>query len=190
MGKITFSKIGGLGCSESTRTEYDNEINYELLEYKLFNIEKAICKNKSDYVCFVFGMGGQPKIKYLSFRKYSGVELVWFGSILPKPLRFFSRLIASHAGLLKVKDIKCLSVVFLSLVEQSMAGIYVFPKHFEERFINTVKNNPTPQDYDFGIKQNDDYFYYFIDADNYESNTGVYEVVSYGVNAKFISEIL
>lgn len=189
MGKIAVQEIGGLGKSENTLSEYDNEISFELLQNKLVRISKAL-QNSDGHVCYVMGMGAHPKDTYRKLKKTAGVDLVWLGSLLPKYARVFSPFIASYAGLFKVFNADKIPNIFLTLVEQSMAGIYVLPKSFEPRFVDLVKSSPLPKDYDFGIKSNKDYFYYIVDADNSESSTGVFEIVSYGVDASFISSYL
>ncbi len=189
MGKISVKEIGSLGKSENTLSEYDNEINFELLQHKLRRIAKAV-ENSEGCVCYVMGMGAHTKDTYCKLKKIVGVDLVWFGSLLPKYTRIFSPLVASYAGLLKILDTEKIPSVFSVLVEQSMAGIYVFPDSFESQFVELVKSNPLPKDYDFGIKSKKNYFYYIVDADNSESSTGIYEIVSYGVDASFISNYL
>lgn len=186
MGKISLQEIGGLGKSENTLSEYDNEIRFDLLQNKLERISKAV-QNSDGYVCYVMGMGAHPKDTYRKLRKTVGVDLVWLDSLLPKYARVFSPFIASYAGLFKVFDADKIPSIFFTLVEQSMAGIYVLPKSFEPQFVGLVKNNPFPKDYDFGIKSKKDYFFYIVDADNSESSTGIFEIVSYGVDADFIA---
>ncbi len=109
---------------------------------------------------------------------------------MPSPIKLLSSLIASHAGLVKIIDLKKLPEVFLTLSEQSMVGLYVLPKVIEKQFVQRIKSNITPESYDFGIKKNRDYFFYIVDGDNYESSTGIYEIVSYGVDANYIAEVL
>ncbi len=186
MGKITVQVIGSLGKSENTLNEYDSEITFELLKNKLERIVAAI-KDRDGYVCYVMGMGAHPQKTYKNINKTVGVELVWCVSLLPKYARILSPFIASYAGLFKVFDADKISDTFLALIEQSMAGIYVLPKSFESKFVSFVKSDSIPKDYDFGVKLNRDYFYYIVDADNAESSTGMYEIVSYGVDARFIS---
>lgn len=186
MGKITIQVIGSLGKSENTLNEYDSEITFELLKNKLERIVAAV-KDRDGYVCYVMGMGAHPQSTYKNISKTVGVELVWCGSVLPTYARILSPFIASYAGIFKVFSADKISDVFFALVEQSMAGIYVLPKSFESEFVSMVKNDPTPKDYCFGVKLNRDYFCYIVDADNSESSTGMYEIVSYGVDADFIS---
>ena len=71
-----------------------------------------------------------------------------------------------------------------------MAGIYLFPKNHELKFIEIITNNISSSSFDYGVKKYDDYFFYVVDADNYESSTGIYEIVSYGKRCPYISEPL
>lgn len=190
MGNIICKNIGGLGKHDNTAQEYDHEVTFELLKNRLKHISNALTELDDKYSFFVVGMGGQPKAVYNSLAKELGLSLIWSGSTLPKYLRFLGGLVASHSGVFKVNDLHTLSTTFSILVEQSMAGIYVFPKEYELKFTNNFKNEEMSKEFDYGIKLLPDYFYYIVDADNYESNTGMYEIVSYGKKANYISSIL
>ncbi len=64
-----------------------------------------------------------------------------------------------------------------------MAGIYIFDESLERSFVEEVKRDPSPADYTFGLNQANDYFLYVVDADNSESSTGIYEILSFGFQA-------
>ena len=190
MGRITFNKGSGLGKSKYTKTEYCNEITYELLVHRLKRIT-SIVKNTEGFVCYVVGMGAQPKSVYAELKKEEGIKVVWNGCFLPKYLHIFRWVIASDAGLVKITDFAKLPELFLTMVEQSMAGIYFFRSSRETEFLESVIKNYSmkSQDHDFTIKGDSDYFFYIVDADNIESSTGIYEIVSYGVDASNIAKI-
>lgn len=182
MGQSIF-QYGDFSQSKNTLGEFDNEINYELLICKLKKIAAAIEAKASDQcVCYVMGMGAHPKGTYLNLIR-DGQNVVWYASLLPRNIRWLSFILASYEGLLKVSDIQKIPELFLTLVERSMAGVYVFPKSFEGEFLDRVKNKLSPIDYSFGVKSNSNYFFYIVDADNTESTTGMYEIVSYGIAA-------
>jgi len=179
----------GLGVSDNTLCEYDNEVGFDLLNHRLKVISKVVtCDN--EHVCYLVGMGGVPKRTYFEIKNKFYADVIWHGSLLPKGMRFLSCIVASYAGLVKVNDPRDISDIFSLMIQQSMAGIYYFPKEYEDRFVYLVKINPISECSDFGIKKFQDYFFYMADADNSESHTGIYEVVSYGVGAKFISGYL
>lgn len=189
MGRINFGARISSHRSENTKQEYDNEISYELLAHKTKQIALVASKN-SNQVCYLLGMGAHPRSTYEKFSKENGLEVVWFSSALPNYLFFLRGLVASYEGLLKVLDYKKLPEAFLKLVDNSMAGIYMMNKAYEADFVKFVTSSSSIKNYDFGIKRDPSYFYYIVDADNAESKTGIYEIVSYGMNAREISSFL
>ena len=191
MSQITIRQTGGLGENENTLCEYDNEVSFDLLNHRLKIISDAMSHdNGKEYACYLVGMGGLPKSAYLDIQKKFDADVVWVDSLLPKYIKILSCIVASYAGLVKINDPKELPDIFSLMIDQSMAGIYFFPKEYESEFVSLVKKNPLPESSDFGIKEFKDYFFYMVDADNAESSTGIYEVVSYGVCASFISNHL
>jgi hypothetical protein len=182
MGSVTLKELGGFQKHENTQIEYDNELSYDLLEHRLKKIASLIDLS-GDKVCYIIGMGGRPKSTFYKLQKTEGVNLIWYGSIFPKYLRILSIFIASYAGLVKVIDSKKLPDLFLDICDSSMAGIYIFNKSMEKKFVDEVIKNPLPVHLDFGIKYDASYFLYVVDADNNESSTGIYEIISYGKNA-------
>ena len=188
MGQITIRQTGGLGKNENTFCEYDNEVSLDFLNHKLALIASALDDNRQ-YACYFVGMGGLPKSSYLKLKYNFNVSVVWNESLLPRYLRFLDCIVASHAGLLKVSNPMCITDLFPIMIDQTMAGIYVFPKSYEAEFIELVKKNPLPENIDFGIKKFKDYFFYIVDADNVESSTGVYEIISYGCDAAYIFNV-
>jgi hypothetical protein len=126
-------------------------------------------------------MGGLPRTVYVNFKKVSGIEVLWYGSLLPLILRPFGAFISSYKGVIKIKDRSKLLKVFNSLSEMSMVGLYVINKGLENDFIDNIKRNNLPEPTDLFVKENDDeFFIYQIDADNYESSTGMCEIISFG----------
>jgi hypothetical protein len=155
---------------------------------KLEIIEGILKKETDELVCYVVGMGALDKSTYKLLSNEKGIEVIWYGSILPGILRIISPLVASYAGIVKVLDPEKISSVFFQLTERSMAGLYIFSSEYEATFVNNVILNPTPRKYDYGIKELSNYFIYIVDADNYESSTGIYEIVSYGKDERLFSE--
>ncbi len=189
MSQIIIRQTGGLVENKNTLCEYDNEVDCELLAHRLNTIADALSGDEK-YVCYLVGMGGLPKSIYLEIQNTFDADVIWNSSLLPKCIKLLSCIVASYAGLVKINDFKEIPDIFSLLIEQSMAGIYFFPKEYETEFVALVKQNPLPNSSDFGIKKFNDYFFYMVDADNSDSTTGIYEVVSYGIGANFISKHL
>jgi len=189
MGEINLGVLGSLGRHKNTLNEYDNEVSEELLEHHLEQIAKVL-EHSENYVCYVLGMGAQPKSVYRDLEKKAGVELVFSTTILPGAFKILSFVIASHAGLVRILSAGKLTYVVKKLCHMSMVGIYIFDRSFENKFVERVKNNIFPDRFDFGIKKDSSYFLCLVDADNFESSTGIFEVISYGKSAKEFAKLL
>ncbi|WP_282611349.1 hypothetical protein [Pelagibius sp. Alg239-R121] len=189
MGKINVDLSVDIGAVENTLNEYDNEISEELLEHHLEQIA-SIFECSEDLVCYVLGMGSQPKSTYTELRHETGLDLIWSKSVLPDLFKPLSVFIASYAGLLKVLESEKLPSVVKKLCHMSMAGVYIIDHSEEQYFLDRVMHYPQCKEMDFGIKRDDRYFLYLVDADNAESSTGVYEVVSYGKRASSFANVL
>ena len=162
-----------------TAVQFDRQIEQDTIARRAGLIAQQIEGNDS-VVCYVFGMGAQPRSTYASVAKMDGVKVLWNISVLPRKWRWLNRIVASEAGLVKIEKASALVEVFSKVVHSAMAAIYVLPQSAEQMFVTEVRNNPTPADYGFGATDRDDYFIYMVDADSRESSTGVFEIVSYG----------
>lgn len=189
MGKLDIRSLGGLGPHANTLNEYDNEVSEELLDHHLNQIASTYEDSKG-YVCYVLGMGAQPESIYSELRRESGLEVVWSDSILSGVSKILSVFMASYAGLVKIASPEKLPGVVKRLSHLSMAGIYIFDQSMERDFVERVLKNPLPEEFDFGIKDDSRYFLYMVDADNSESSTGIYEIVSYGKNASGFAKVM
>lgn len=174
--------VGDFGASGNTAEQYDAQVTIESLEYRLRIISDALQRSEG-YCCYVMGMGAKEKRTYTKMECIDGAQVVWVGSVLPKLLSFLGRFVSSYAGLVKIVDRSLIEHVFMTLVDHSMAGVYIFPDQFEPEFLKNVQRTVPPLVFDFGVKSCKDYFMYVVDADNLESSTGAYEIVSYGVEA-------
>jgi len=188
MGKVICGKQCGIGDHTNTQKEYDNQVSYNLLCHKLDQIIN-IGKNIENKVCYIVGMGAHPRSTYENLEKEDGVKVIWYESMLPKYLRVFSGVVASYAGIVKIIDPEVLKRTFLTLVDCSMVGIYFFDDTFEKDFVNAIERSLPSEVYNLIIKNDEGYFIYIVDADNFESSTGIYEVISYGKRATEFSTV-
>lgn len=186
MGKIHITDIGGLGASENTLNEYDNHVSKELLGHHLEQIATTFAASENS-VCYVLGMGAQPKCTYTALKKETGIDVVWTRSILPGLSKVLSVVVASYSGLVKVKDPQKLPGIAEKLSHLSMAGVYIIDRSREKEFVDRVSKYPDSREFDFGVKSDNRYFFLLVDADNSESSTGIVEVVSYGRNSALAS---
>ena len=188
MGNVNIKQLGGFNVHENTLNEYSHEISEELFDHHLQQIT-SIYKNCENCVCYVFGMGAQPKSTYTELREENGINVVWSKSILSGVYKMLSILIASYAGLVKISEPDKLPNVFKKLSHLSMVGVYIFDQSLEKEFVNSVIKNPLSKEFSFGIKSDNGYFFYIVDADSMESSTGIYEIVSYGKSASSFANI-
>ncbi len=126
-------------------------------------------------VCYVRGMGHQPRSVYSRLEHLPGLRVVNSEGLLPPGLRF----IPSHRGLVRIADPSKLPAVFNELTAQSMATIYVFDASLEASFIDTVRQGDPQRDESFGVKQDPGYLIYYVDEDRDDSPTGMVEFLSY-----------
>lgn len=175
--------------SSNTKVEFSSELDPTLLESRLDKL-KSMYLNTENMVLYIVGTGGQARSVYRDLEsQFNGIEVLWFDSTLPRYLNFFKGVIASYAGMIKVSELSSMKQIFLSVSEQSMAGIYIFPEHAEKKIKASAKNTLQNRNFDFdlGIKSYANYFFYLVDTDNSESSTGCYEIVSYGIDASYVS---
>lgn len=189
MGKLDVKFLGGLGEISDGATEYDNEISEEFLAHRIKCISKALSEH-SDKSCYFVCFGAQPYAIFKKVELISDVKLMFSKSLLNFWLKPLSAIVASHAGVIKVTNSMALPKLFELLSGQTMVGVYVFGADQESHFMVKVKENILPEDFSFGVRVDEQYFFYIVDSDNSESKTGIYEVVSYGKNAKYISAYL
>lgn len=184
MKKINLTFLGDLEVNSNTLNEYDNEVSEKLLDHHLSRIASVYERSKG-CVCYVVGMGGQSKGVFKEILKEEGVEVIWSRSILSGAVKVFGFFVASQAGLVKVMSPDKLKTVFKVICQSSMAGIFIFDEIFEDYFLKRVTDDVLPRDFSYGIKNDPGYFFYIVDADNFESLTGMYEIVSYGKDSEF-----
>lgn len=165
--------------------KFDNEINidraYKVID-KVIHKSTEIDKSKGIYI---YGMGSQSKKIYDVINEMPEVELLWTDSRLPSILSVLKFIIASYAGIIKINDIKPLKDIFFSLGHNAMVGLYIFDTILEEQFVNTIKMNIYPEIADKIAFKDPQNFIYQIDTDNSESFTGIYEIISYGIECPF-----
>lgn len=170
-------------AGRETLVHSDSEVDAEAVRDRVRSIAAQLQSSEARQVCYVLGMGSQPRGTYASLLGEAGVEVVWESSVLPRGMRWLGFVVASEAGLVKVLDYRKLPEIFARISTLSMAGIYIFDESLERSFVEEVKRDPSPADYTFGLNQANDYFLYVVDADNSESSTGIYEILSFGFQA-------
>lgn len=182
MGKIDIGSSDKYIEHPHTLKKFDREVQLERVKYTAAQIAKFTSINMAGRVCYIYGMGSQPKSAFTELKSLEGIKVIWYDTILPKIFKPLSFVVASYTGLIKVVDQELLSETFMKLIEMSMAGIYIFNKDYQDEFINQIKQNKRSPISDQIIKKDPSYFIYQVDADNYESSTGIFEVISYGKN--------
>jgi hypothetical protein len=166
------------------QVKFDQQVEMDDVEKNIDLITKWSKDTDLDHVLVVYGMGGQTKKVYNFLRDRDEIRLLWSGPRLPKYLRFLNGIISSYAGLMVVHKIEILKELFTSLSENSMVGIYIcFNKDVLVEMETVVANNIHPEALDDLVSTVDlENLIYQVDADNNESITGIYEIISHGPN--------
>jgi len=180
-GKFAFGQFGSFYQSPNTKAEFDRDAKTESVRETVERLAQAQPLHP-DRVCYVFGMGAQPKHVYTSLQGKRGIELLFFRSLLPWYLRWLGGFVGSYEGLVRIDDLSLLPDVFFTVMDRSMAGVYIFAAGEESNFLNGINSKTHRRQFDLGVKNDPGYCFYIVDADNSESSTGVIEIVSYGVS--------
>lgn len=143
-----------------------------------------------NYSVFVYGTGKQTKTTYQKIKERNDVEVIWSDFILTGILKMLQFLMAGYAGLIRINNYKSIKEIFEIISESSMAGIYIIDKNIENAFISEVKNKNKDVFIvnDVVMKNSNNYFIYLIDNDAAESETGIYEIKSFG-NESFLKDV-
>jgi hypothetical protein len=81
--------------------------------------------------------------------------------------------------LIRIDDPSRLSLVFHTLLDQSMVGVYFIHESMQSELLRAASEALPTQD--LGVKVDPTYVMYIVDADNEESSTGIVEIISYGI---------
>lgn len=180
-GNIAIGQSGKFDQSPNTKAEFDRDAKIESVREAIERLART-CSLRPDRVCYVFGMGAQPRHVYTSLQGKNGIQLLFFRSLLPWYLRWLSGLVGSYEGLVRIDDLSQLPAVFLSLLDRSMVGVYIFSAADENHFLSGIRCKSNRRQFDLGVKGDPGYCFYIVDADNSESSTGLIEIVSYGID--------
>ena len=178
MGQISFGVSAISHASPNTKSEFSRTATFEDVERTLAKLSKAD-SNRVGKVCYVYGMGGHAEDTYLQLRLRGGLDIIFYRSIFPRYLRFLKFVMASYEGLVRINDLSILPEIFLTLMDNSMVGVYFVDTRFENELIREAFS--TRQRDDLGIKSDPSYASYVVDADNAEASTGIVEIISYGI---------
>lgn len=109
-----------------------------------------------------------------------GVEVVCRRSLLPGGMAFMNFFIAAYSGIVAVRDTSKVNDVFRLMARFSTVGVYVIPELSARSWLESMKSDFPPGDFHAGCEGIEDYFIYYLDADNGNSETGAYRMVSSG----------
>lgn len=179
MGNIAFRSVTPF-ASDNTGFHFDFESTWNVVRSNLSYILNYSCSAQLGGSWYIYGFGSQSKLKIESLKQHKGLEFVFSKSILPTPFKIFNWLVASYSGLFKVTSLKEVFNVFLDLADSGMVGLYYVPSNAESRFLEKAKNGVGKEGLNFGVNQSEEYFIYIVDGDNFESKSGIYEIVFCG----------
>lgn len=178
-GQINF-KITGKKVDKQLTAIYEvNDISYSTIKKKIISLKEYFDSNNADYICVVYGAGAQPKSIYKDLKKLNGIRVLWFRSMLKSFWRIFQYLIASYEGVIIIEKTDVLYNIFEILIHQSMASVYIIQKKNLNFFLEMLKIS----DIDLLNKLlavDNQAVIYTVDADNFESKTGIVETLTTG----------
>lgn len=92
---------------------------------------------------------------------------------------------ASYRGLVRIDEPSVIVNVVDKLTEQSMVVVFVFDATLESSFLECVRNDKR-RDPGCGVKADPGYLLYVVDADRYDSPTGMFHFLSCGSDGPWI----
>lgn len=180
MGKLSFGKGQSRSESDVVKLEFDAESDLDRVERRVSRLSELL-QQKTGLLCYILGEGGMPKGTYERLSGMAGVTVVRQGSYMPQALFFLRGIVASECGLVRLDDVSTLPAVFGTLIEQSMAIVFVMPSGEGEAFVARSGERSGDSCFDHGVRAVESHVVYLVDADNHESKTGVVEYVSCGI---------
>jgi hypothetical protein len=180
MGKLSFGKGQSRSDSNVVKLEFAAENDLDGVERTVSRLS-ALLMGRAGLLCYVLGEGGMPTGTYERLSGMAGVTVVREGSCMPQALFFLCGIVASECGLVRLDDVSALPAVFGTLIEQSMAIVFVMPSDEGEAFVARSGKRGRDSGFDHGVRAIANHVVYLVDADNYESKTGVVEYVSCGI---------
>lgn len=133
-------------------------------------------------LCYAFGGGSLPRSSYTNLAGKVGVQVAYFESVLPHWLRF----LPSYRGLVRIDDPSALRDVVDRLTDQAMVTVFVFDATLEAAFLASAQEAGRDSDHGFGVKRDPGYLIYVVDADRYDSPTGMFHFLSYGAAGPWV----
>jgi len=169
------------------------DVEWAQVEYRLEQILQANILS-SGCNCYIANMGGLSKVNLDALKDRNDLEFIRIDQFKPKS--FFQKIIltflTSHWGVARIKSLLKIKDILGDMTEQTMAEIYIFDQKHETEFTSKISTIESPLEISDFVEQFADFFMYQLDADNYESKTGMVEIISYGEecpeNLKDISE--
>jgi hypothetical protein len=177
MGKLSFGKGQSRSESDVVKLEFDAEADLDGVERRVFRLSELLL-GKTGLSYYVLGEGGMPTGTYERLSGMAGVTVVRQGSCMPQALFFLRGIVASECGLVRLDDVSALPGVFGTLIERSMAIVFVMPSGKGEAFVARSGERNRDSGFDHGVRAIENHVVYLVDADNHESETGVVEYVS------------
>lgn len=180
MGKLSFGKGQSRSESDVVKLAFDVESDLDRVERRVSRLSELL-QQKTGLLCYILGEGGMPKGTYERLSGMAGVTVVRQGGCMPQALFFLRSIVASERGLVRLDDVSTLPNVFDTLIEQSMAIIFVIPSDEGDAFVARSGERSRDSRFDHGVRAVESHVVYLVDADNDESKTEVVEYVSCGI---------
>lgn len=180
MGRLSFGKGQSRSESDVAKLEFGADTDLGRVERIISKLSELPLQSKG-LSCYVLGDGGMPTGTYDRLSAMAGVTVVKQGSLIPWYCCFLRGIVASEWGLVRIDEMSALPGVFATLIEQSMAIVFVMPSDEGKTFVARAAKRDGNSGFDYGARGIESHLVYLVDADSHESKTSVVEYVSCGI---------
>lgn len=134
-------------------------------------------------ICVLFGYGSHPQKTYSTLQAKDGVEIIWSGPFLPWWAYPFTLIVASHGGLIAVKERVYLPEVFLRLSTLAMVELYSCQASLLDAIREHVLTHKWRSRIGPLVHRDESHFCFGVDGDTLSSEKFGFETwCSYGKN--------
>lgn len=153
---------------------FETEIEVNAFDQMLSALTKELCDARyAPYSLVIFGHGDKPRSFYQDLGTHPDIQLHWHGWSGPKWLKFLGFL-ASHAGILTLKNPSRLKEIYTSVGELSYCSLYLLKTAKAQQLISAVKTDHWPFEKERQIEtlleSETDFFFLDTVFDHYSEN--------------------
>lgn len=143
----------------------DTQITYDQLDLFLDAVQEFVDPQQHDV--YVFSYGSHTKDLFLKLRDDEDLEVEWNDTVFPFGLRWLQMFIASHGGLVKVKEKKKIKTTFIPMSDLAFVDLLVAEAGLAANLEKRIKKERS--DFSFeSILATGKAFLFRMDGDSFE----------------------